>query len=95
MPLVQLDAPALAAQLATLEPDLAYLFDELDVPELVQANLAHRRVRKLGVFAKVEATEDAFRAWPLADLGLDPATGVGARATVAQLAEAWEAAKQR
>ena len=89
------EAPVLAAHLAKIEPDLSYLWDELEIPENVQANLAEREIRKLGVFAKVEPTEDAFREWLRADLGLNPAASVGERVIVAKLAEAWEAARQR
>jgi len=95
MPLKAFDAPTTAAHLARLEPELSYLFDELEIPEAVQANVSEREIRKIGVFAKVEATEDAFREWLKVDLGLDPAEGVGERVTVAKLAEAWEAARQR
>ena len=89
------DAAATAAHLARIEPDLGYLFDELEIPEHVQANLAAREIRKLGVFSKVEPTEDAFREWLKADLDLNPATSIADRVIVAKLAEAWEAARQR
>jgi len=89
------DAPTLAEHLAKIEPDLGYLWDELEIPESVQANLAEREIRKLGVFAKVEATEESFREWLRSDLELNPATNVRHRVLVAKLAEAWEAARQR
>jgi len=95
MPLNVYDAPTTAAHLAALDPDLAYLFDELSIPEAVQANLSAREVRKMGVFAKVEASEDSFREWLKSDLGLDPSNSVAERVSVAKLAEAWEAARQR
>jgi len=95
MPMNVYDAAVTAGHLARLEPDLAYLLDELEIPEEVQANLSAREIRKLGVFAKVEPSEDAFRAWLRADLGLNPGASVGERVTVAKLAEAWEAARQR
>jgi len=95
MPMNAYDAPTTAAHIAKLEPDLSYLWDELEIPENVQANLAAREVRKLGVFAKVEATEDSFREWLRADLGLDPSASVADRILVAKLSEAWEAARQR
>jgi len=95
MPLNVYEAHVQTALLAKIEPDLSYLWDELEIPENVQANLAEREIRKLGVFAKVEPTEDAFREWLRADLGLNPAASVGERVTVAKLAEAWEAARQR
>jgi len=89
------DAAATAGLLAQLEPDLSYLLDELEIPENVQANLAEREVRRIGVFAKVEATEEAFREWLRTDLGLTPAASTADRVVVAKLAEAWEAARQR
>ena len=95
MPLDVYDAAATAAHLSTLDPELAYLLDELEISQQIQANLAAREIKKVGVFAKVEPNEEAFRAWLKADLELDPATSVGARVTVAKLAEAWEAARQR
>jgi len=95
MPMNVYDAPTLAGHLAKIEPDLSYLWDELEIPEEVQANLAAREIRKLGVFAKVEATEDSFREWLKEDLGLNPTSSVGERVVVAKLAEAWEAARQR
>jgi len=95
MPLNVYDNETTAAHLARLEPELSYLLDELEISEQVQANLAEREIKKVGVFAKVEASEEAFREWLKADLGLDPSASVGARVTVAKLAEAWEAARQR
>jgi len=95
MPLHVYDAAATATHLASLDSDLAYLFDELQIPEQVQANVAAREIRKLGVFAKVEASEDLFREWLKKDLGLDPENSIGERVSVAKLAEAWEAARQR
>jgi len=95
MPLNVYDAPTTAAHLSNLDPELAYLLDELEISEQIQANLAAREIKKVGVFAKVEPNEDAFRAWLKADLGLDPSADVVARVTVAKLAEAWEAARQR
>jgi len=81
--------------LAFLGPDLAYLFDELQISEQVQANISAREIRKLGVFAKVEPSEDSFREWLKVDLGLNPTSSIGERVVVAKLAEAWEAARQR
>jgi len=78
-----------------LEPELSYLLDELEIPEDVQANLSAREIKKMGVFAKVEASEDSFREWLKADLGLDPVESIAARVTVAKLSEAWEASRQR
>jgi len=95
MPMQDFDAAEMASRIARLEPDLSYLFDELDIPEKVQANLAERDIRKLGVFAKVEPTEEAFRNWLKEDLELNPAASAADRVTVAKLAEAWEAARQR
>jgi len=95
MPLNTYDALTTATHLSQLEPDLAYLFDELQISEQVQANISEREIRKLGVFAKVEPSEDSFREWLKADLGLDPQHSVGERVLVAKLSEAWEAARQR
>jgi len=95
MPMNVYDAAATAGHLKLLDPDLAHLFDELQIPEHVQANISAREIRQLGVFAKVEPTEDSFREWLKADLGLVPASSIGDRVIVAKLAEAWEAAKQR
>jgi len=95
MPMQDYDAAETAAHIARLEPDLSYLFDELEVPEKVQANLSAMEIRKLGVFAKVEPTEESFRTWLKDDLDLKPSGSVADRVTVAKLAEAWEAARQR
>jgi len=95
MPLNVYDAPTTAEHLAKLDSDLAYLFDELHISEQVQANIAAREVHKLGVFARLEPTEDLFREWLKTDLGLDPANGTAERVMVAKLAEAWDAARQR
>jgi len=95
MPLNVHDPLTTATFLSQLDPDLAYLFDELQISEQVQANISEREIRKLGVFAKVEATEESFREWLKADLGLDPQHSPGDRVLVAKLAEAWEAARQR
>jgi len=84
-----------ATWLKALEPDLAYLLDELKIEEKIQANLAARRIVKLGVFAKLEPTEEAFRAWATADLGLDPEQDLDARVTIAQLVDARDSARQR
>jgi hypothetical protein len=95
MPMMQFTPGQIDDLVKLLEPDLSYLFDEMDVPLLVQANVAHRKIVKLGVFAKAESTEEAFREWLKVDFGLDQATDVDARVTVAKLAEAWEASRQR
>ena len=95
MPMTVFDQVAAEELVEKLEPDLAYLFDEMDVPVNVQANIAHRKITKLGVFAKSEATEEAFRDWLKVDFGLDQSADVDARVIVAKLAEAWEAARQR
>jgi len=95
MPLNTYDSLTTATFLSQLDPDLAYLFDELQISEQVQANISEREIRKIGVFAKVEPSEDAFREWLKVDLGLDPQHSVGDRVLVAKLAEAWEAARQR
>jgi len=95
MPMNVYDALTTATHLSQLEPDLAYLLDELQISEQVQANLSEREIRRLGVFAKVEPSEDAFREWLKTDLGLDPQVSVGERVLVAKLSEAWEAARQR
>jgi len=95
MPLTVYDAAATAALLKTLDPDLAFLFDELKLDEKIQANIAGRRIVKLGVFAKLEPTEEAFRAWATTDLGLDPDQDLDARVTIAQLVDARDSARQR
>jgi len=95
MPLNVYDAAATAGLLKLLDPELAYLFDELSIPEQIQANISEREIRQIGVFAKVEATEEAFREWLKTDLELVPVNKVSDRVIVAKLAEAWEAAKQR
>jgi len=95
MPLNRYDAPTTAMHLGLLDPDLAYLFDELQISEQVQANISEREIRKLGVFAKVEPSEDSFREWLKSDPDLDPQRSVGERVVVAKQAEAWEAARQR
>jgi len=95
MPLMVCDPAETAALLKSLEPDLAYLFDELKLEEKIQANIAGRRIVKLGVFAKLEPTEEAFRAWATADLGLDPEQDIEARVTIAQLVDARDSARQR
>jgi len=71
------------------------LFDELKTEEKIQANVAARRIVKLGVFAKLEPTEEAFRTWACADLGLDPEQDLDARVTIAQLVDARDSARQR
>ena len=68
MPLNVYDAAATADLLKLLDPELAYLFDELHIPEQVQANISEREIRQIGVFAKVEATEESFREWLKTDL---------------------------
>jgi len=95
MPLNVYNPAETAALLKALEPDLAFLFDELKIDEKIQANIAGRRVVKLGVFAKLEPTEEAFRAWATADLGLDPEQDLDARVTIAQLVDARDSARQR
>jgi len=95
MPLNVYDAPTTAGHLAMLDSDLAYLFDELHIAEQVQANISAREIQKLGVFARLEPTEDLFREWLKSDLGLDPANSTAERVTVAKLSEAWDAARQR
>ena len=95
MPLNTYTDAATQELLAKMEADLSYLFDELNIPERIQANIAERGIVHLGVFAKVEPTEESFRNWLKDDLELDPAANIGNRVIVAKLAEAWSAAGQR
>ena len=80
---------------AKLDPDLAFLLDDLEVTPLVQANLAALGIIKMGIFAKIEATEVDFRKWLAGDLGFDPQAGVQNRVDTAKLVEAWDTARQR
>jgi len=95
MPLTQYNAEEVRAQVALLEPDFVFLMEELDISSVVQANLAARKILKMGVFAKIEPTEEAFRRWIQEDLGFDAAAGLEARVETAKLVEAWDAARQR
>jgi hypothetical protein len=95
MPLNAYTDVATQELLAKMEADLSYLFDELQIPERIQANIAERGIVHIGVFAKVEPTEESFRNWLKDDLELDPAANMGNRVIVAKLAEAWSAAGQR
>jgi hypothetical protein len=61
MPMTVFDQVAAEELVEKLEPDLAYLFDEMDVPINVQANIAHRKITKLGVFAKSAHPRARFR----------------------------------
>ena len=94
MPLVVLNAVDAAGVLACLDHDLKFLLNEAEVPADVQAAIAHARVRKLGVFAKLASTEDAMRQWISDDLGL-PADNAAARVTHAALLDVWETARDR
>ena len=95
MPLNQYSQAETNALIVKLDPALTFLLDELDISGQVQANLAARRITRLGVFAKLEPTEEAFRLWLKNDLGFDPASGVEERVEAAKLVEAWDAARQR
>jgi len=95
MPLTQYNENETRDFVAKLEPDLVFLFDDLEVTQLVQANLAALGIVKMGIFAKIEATEVDFRKWLSDDFGFDPQAGVQNRVETAKLVEAWDTARQR
>jgi len=95
MPLTEFSDAEVRDYVGKLEPDFVYLLDDLEVTQLVQANLASRGIVKLGIFAKIEATEVDFRKWLLDDFGFDHAAGIQGRVETAKLVEAWDVARQR
>jgi len=95
MPITEYNEAQVRDYVAKFEPDLVYLLDELEVTPLVQANLAALGIVKMGIFARIEATEVDFRKWLLDDFGFDPQSGVQGRVETAKLVEAWDTARQR
>jgi len=95
MPLTQYNDNEVRDFVAKLEPDLVFLFDDLQITPLVQANLGALGIVKMGIFAKIEATEVDFRKWLSDDLGFDIQAGGQNRVETAKLVEAWDTARQR
>ena len=95
MPLTEYSEAEVRDYVGKLEPDFVYLLDDLEVTPLVQANLASRGIVKMGIFAKIEATEVDFRKWLLDDFGFDLQAGIQGRVETAKLVEAWDTARQR
>ncbi len=93
MPLLAItDAEKVAGYEAVAE-DLKFLFDEHDVPKEVVEILGHLHVRKINVFARLEADESGLRRYLQDEVGLD-GTGKN-RAITAMIISCWEAARDK
>ncbi len=93
MPLLAIsDAEKLAGHAAVSE-DLKFLFDEHGVPKDVVEIGGHLHVRKINVFARLEADEAGLRRYLQEEVGLD---GTGRnRAITAMIVSCWEAARDK
>ncbi len=78
---------------SSVADDLKFVFDEHDVPKQLVEIFGHLHVRKLNVFARLEADEDGMRRFLREDVGLDG--GGRNRALTAIVIGCWEAAREK
>jgi len=95
MPFTEYNDEEIRRRVAVMDPDFVFLLEELDIAPVIQANLSERKIRKMGIFAKLEPTEESFRQWVADDLGFDADAGVAGRVEMAKLVEARDAARVR
>ena len=81
--------------LRAMSAEFVFLLDSLGIPTDIQAKLAILGYTDAVVFAKMEDSAPSMRASIKTDVGLDPDASPAARAMVARLVTAWEAAGTR
>ena len=81
--------------LRAMSAEFVFLLDSFGIPTDIQAKLAILGYTDAVVFAKMEDSAPAMRASIKTDVGLDPDASAAARAMVARLVTAWEAAGTR
>ena len=84
-----------AEGLRTMDSELVYILSSKDVDQRIIGTMGFHGIRRVAVFAKLEATEELLRAWAINDLGLNPEAGLGNMIKLAALLEAWVDAKER
>ena len=84
-----------AEGLRTMDSELVYILSSKDVDQRIIGTMGFHGIRRVAVFAKLEATEELLRAWAIKDLGLNPEAGLGNMIKLAALLEAWVDAKER
>ena len=92
-----LAADVIADNLALIESDLSFLFENHKVHREVQAKIAREGYTELPLFAKADAGGGVtgVHAFIKDDLGINPAGGSIKRATAGRIVLAWEAAQKR
>ncbi len=93
MPLLAMTDAEKVAGYAAIAEDLKFLFEEHDVPKEIVEILGHLHVRKVNVFARLEADETSLRRYLQEEVGLD-GTGKN-RAITAMIVSCWEAARDK
>ncbi len=93
MPLLAITDAEKIAGYAAIAEDLKLLFEEHDVPKDVAEILGHLHVRKINVFARLEADETGLRRYLQEEVGLD-GTGEN-RAITAMIVSCWDAARDK
>jgi hypothetical protein len=93
-PGINSEAEQLAA-VALLNADLAGLLAAKEVPRVVQAKLALKRVKSMSMLAVLQDTRAGMRVFCKDSLGLDEAANPDAVIDIATVVDAWEAAKLR
>ena len=81
--------------MAKMDTELAFVFDNSDVPKALQAKVAAAGVTTCSVFAAIESDVDGLRDLAKTDLGLDPKAGLANKVAFAKFVNAWETCKVR
>ena len=94
---VPVPADELEGALERLQPDLAYIFDDLLVHRDIQARVVLTGFPELRIFAKADAGDEGkgIRAYIKSALHIDPDASIEARSAAARLVLAWELAQKR
>ena len=90
--LAPVEADAASAALRLISSDLAYLFDDGQVPEGIQAKIAECGYTDTKVFAKVGDTAAQVSDFLRVEVTLLPDTSVQHQAMTVRLLTVWEAA---
>ena len=85
----------IVAEVAELQPDLAFVLDDCKVPGWLQAWLAFVGVAESSVWARLASNEGMLRTWVTSQLKVDPDTAPTNRVAIAQLINALDVSRRR
>ena len=85
----------IAAALASTQSELLFLWDRSKMSAEVQARFSALGIGEMDVFAKIADTSAELRKLVAEDLGLRDDLGITAKAIIARILTAWEAAQVR